>query len=154
MWLIRDGALLWFYSVFFSKHHSLKDVSFNCLEPLKKNWRKTNASNALNLFLSLCIFLQSNGSTHTAYIPSWTMRDIFYLCRHCFFSLALKQQYITCWKVAALLFVSGIQCLHIFWNSNEVNTQRNYKFENETEYISQNGGCYCYRKLSCVEKPP
>lgn len=35
----------------------------------KKKWRKTNASNAvaLNLFLSLCIFLQSNGSTHCVY---------------------------------------------------------------------------------------
>lgn len=54
---------------FFLQHHSLKDVSFNCLEPLKKNWRKTNASNAvaLNLFLSVCIFLQSNGSTHCVY---------------------------------------------------------------------------------------
>lgn len=88
VWLIRDGALLWFYSVFFSKHHSLKDVSFNCLEPLKKNWRKTNASNALNLFLSLCIFLQSNGSTHTLRIFRHGQWEIYFTCADIVFFLS------------------------------------------------------------------
>lgn len=156
VWLIKDGALLWFYSVFFSSITVWRMFRLTALNHWKKNWRKTNASNAvaLNLFLSLCIFLQSNGSTHCVYSVMDNKRYILPVPTLFFFSLALKQQYITCWKVAALLFVSGIQCLHIFWNSNEVNTQRNYKFQNETEYISQNGGCYCYRKLSCVEKPP